>query len=68
LPRPGRSGHELETQALSAQQLGFLREDAARNLEVLTIENGKDAERSDQFDAAKGRRPTIEACRLKTGD
>lgn len=33
--------HELETQALAAEELGYLRDDGARKLEVLTTETAK---------------------------
>ena len=35
------SFHELETQALVAEELGYLRDDGARKLEVLTTETAK---------------------------
>jgi hypothetical protein len=56
--------HELETQAVIARQLGYLREDAGKKLEVLPIEAGKMLN-----GLVSSMRPqTIEACRLKTGD
>jgi four helix bundle protein len=33
--------HELETQALIAEELGYIGRDAARQLEALTVETGK---------------------------
>jgi hypothetical protein len=33
--------HELETQALVAEEFGYLRDDGARKLEVLTTETAK---------------------------
>jgi four helix bundle protein len=54
------SFHELETQALIAQQLGYLQGEAAKTVEVLTADR-ENAEWPDQFEAPKEPTRTLTA-------
>ncbi len=60
--------HELETQALIAEELGYLGQDAARQLEALSIETGKMLNgligSMRPKDEEKGKRPT---CHVAVG-
>jgi four helix bundle protein len=65
------SSHELETQALSARDLGYLRDGAATKIDDLAVEIGKMLSGLIHF--LRGQRERIstkcsQALRLKTGD